>query len=367
MQRHVRDHQSGNEDLLDTVITSFYVDNCLKSLRSPQQAKDLLDRLRALLAKGGFEIRQWASNRTEVISHLPNEARSKTSELWLTAEGADPRESTLGLVWYCMTDTLGYKCQPVSSKQPTMRNVYRVLASQYDPLGYIIPFTTRAKVLVRALWATERQWDEPITDELLPVWQAWEGELPQLQNIVLPRCYVPAAADNDSSAKQIHIFCDASEKVYGSVAYLRVEDPEGRITVSFIMARSRVAPKQQQTMPRLELCAALTGAQLAKVLQTELTLTIQSVVLWSDSTTVLSWIQSESNQYKVFVGTRVSEILDLTKPGSWRYINTDLNPADDITRGKTLLELSQPNRWSQGPLFLYQSSDHWPLNPSVQT
>lgn len=167
--------------------------------------------------------------------------------------------------------------------------------------------------------------------------------------------------------RQIHIFCDASEKAYGSVDYLRVEDPEGRITVSFIMARSRVAPKRQQMMPRLELCAALTGAQLAKVLQTELTLSIQSVVLWSDSTTVLSWIQSESNQYKVFVGTRVSEILDLTKPGSWRYINTDLNPADDITCGKTLLELSQPNRWSQGPLFLYQSSDHWPLNPSVQT
>lgn len=47
-------------------------------------------------------------------------------------------------------------------------------------------------------------------------------------------------------------------------------------------------------MPRLELYAALTGAQLAKVLQTELTLPIQSVVMWSDSTIVLSWIQSES-------------------------------------------------------------------------
>jgi hypothetical protein len=99
-----------------------------------------------------------------------------------------------------------------------MRNVYRVLASQYDPIGYIIPFTTRAKVLVQALWATERQWDEPIADKLLPVWQAWESELPQLQNIVLPRCYVPEAADNDSSVRQIHIFCDASEKAYGSVA-----------------------------------------------------------------------------------------------------------------------------------------------------
>ena len=114
-------------------------------------------------------------------------------------------------------------------------NVYRVTASQYDSLGYIIPFTTRAKVLVQALWATERQRGVPNADELLPVWQVWEGELPQLQNIVLPRCYFPEAADNNSSVRQIHIFCDASEKAYGSVAYLRVEDPEGRITVSFIM------------------------------------------------------------------------------------------------------------------------------------
>lgn len=135
LQHHVRDHQGGNDDSMETVTNSFYVDNCLKSLCSPQQAKDLLDRLRALLTKGGFDIRQWASNRVEVISHLPTEARSTTSELWLTAEGADPKKSTLGLIRHCLTDTLGYKCQPASPKPPTMWDVYRVLASQYDPLG----------------------------------------------------------------------------------------------------------------------------------------------------------------------------------------------------------------------------------------
>lgn len=30
-----------------------------------------------------------------------------------------------------------------------LSNIYKVLACQYDPLGYIIPFTTRAKILVR--------------------------------------------------------------------------------------------------------------------------------------------------------------------------------------------------------------------------
>lgn len=60
--------------------------NCFKSLHSPQQAKDLLDRMSALLTKSGFEIRQWASNKMELISHLPANARSTTCEKGPTLE-----------------------------------------------------------------------------------------------------------------------------------------------------------------------------------------------------------------------------------------------------------------------------------------
>ncbi len=68
----------------------------------------------------------------------------------------------------------------------------------------------------------------------------------------------------------------------------------GQVQLAFIMARSRVAPKRRHTIPRLELCAALNGAPLAKLLETELTMAMTRVVLWTDSTTVLSWIKSES-------------------------------------------------------------------------
>lgn len=108
-------------------------------------------------------------------------------------------------------------------------------------------------------------------------------------------------------------------------------------------------------MPRLELCAALAGAQLARVLETELAFQPSDITLWSDSTTVLTWIQSDSCRYKVFV-----EIQDLTEVSSWRYVNTNGNPADDLTRGKTHLELSQPNRWTQGPPYLLTNPDTWP-------
>lgn len=65
-------------------------------------------------------------------------------------------------------------------------------------------------------------------------------------------------------------------------------------------------------MPRLELSEALCRTQLADLLHRELTLPIESTVLWSDSTTVLLWINSDSCRYKVFVGTRVAEIQELT-------------------------------------------------------
>lgn len=123
-----------------------------------------------------------------------------------------------------------------------------------------------------------------------------------------------------------------------------IQSPDSHVEVSFLAARSRVAPKKQQSMPRLELCTALTAAQLATLLQRELTLNICDVILCIGSTTVLSWLQSESCQYKVFVGIRVADIQELTDALSWKYIDSVNNPADNITRGKTLLELSSDSR-----------------------
>lgn len=77
----------------------------------------------------------------------------------------------------------------------------------------------------------------------------------------------------------MHLFCDASECVYGAVAYRQTKNKLDNTHVSFIMARSRIIPKIQLSIPRLELCAALTGAQLANLLSSELTIPLQSVTL----------------------------------------------------------------------------------------
>lgn len=59
----------------------------------------------------------------------------------------------------------------------------------------------------------------------------------------------------------------------------------------------------------------------------------------------------------------MAEIQSLTNVSNWRYVDSVNNPADDITRGKTLKELSRPHRWHQGPDFLRHPEDHWPTSP----
>lgn len=230
------------------VERNFYVDNCLQSLPSPEKAKQLVDKLHQLLASGDFDLRQWTSNVPSVVEHLSADARSNSTELWLSQDRTDIQESTRGLRWYCQLDTLGYKTCQVTPGPRTLRHIYRVLATQYDPLGFILPFTTCAKVLVQRLWDKQREWDDPnLPDDLLKSWIDWKEELPALASITLPRCFVSLDTDQSQVTRQIHIFCGASEQAYGSVSYLRTEIVRGQVQLAFIMAR--VAPKRRHTIP----------------------------------------------------------------------------------------------------------------------
>lgn len=137
------------------------MDSCLASFPTVAESKQTVDKLHSTLAKGGFDLRQWASSHPAVVAHLPAEARSSATEQWLIQTHVDPMEPTLGLQWNCATDSLGYHYRPIAHAALTMKAAYQVLASKYDPLGFILPFTTRAKVIIQQLWAKRRDWDDP--------------------------------------------------------------------------------------------------------------------------------------------------------------------------------------------------------------
>lgn len=146
-QKHVIDHSTPEEDSRHSIENCFYVDNLFQSFPSISEAKKLVHKRQELLQSGCFELRQCASNVTDIISHFPPALTSESRDLWLSMDVADTPERALGLHWHCRSDTITYPLRHTEQLQPTMHNIYRVLASQYDPLGLLIPYTTRAKML----------------------------------------------------------------------------------------------------------------------------------------------------------------------------------------------------------------------------
>ncbi|KAL2089301.1 hypothetical protein ACEWY4_013989 [Coilia grayii] len=202
---------------------------------------------------------EWAAAYREEIEKLEQAGYIVRVE----QEELNNSELALDLRWFCHSDTLGYKCRLPGPQVRTMRNIYRVVASLYDPLGFIITFTTRAKILIQCLWNKARHWDDPaLPKDTILMWTEWERELQHLSQISLPRCYVSTQMDSEACTRTVHIFCDVSERDYGAVTYLRSEGQHGQVELSFLTARSRVAPKKQQSMPRLELCVALSLASV---------------------------------------------------------------------------------------------------------
>lgn len=107
-----------------------------------------------------------------IISHLSKEV---SLEHWLSLGNTNQIESALGLTWYLESDQLEHWLGEY--KRLKIRNVYKVLGRQHCLLRYIVPFTTRAKILIQCFWDKQRNSNHPLPpQELLQAWKAWEAE-----------------------------------------------------------------------------------------------------------------------------------------------------------------------------------------------
>ena len=70
---------------------------------------------------------------------------------------------------------------------------------------------------------------------------------------------------NRPSAIELHVFGDASEQAFCSVAYFRFCYASGAVKCAFVMAKTRVAPKKPLSIPKLALEAAVLSARLSLV------------------------------------------------------------------------------------------------------
>ena len=344
-------------EVVSTVKENFYVDDCLKSVPTEDAAIKLALELQSLMRLGGFRLTKWLSNSRKVLRTVPESERAP-SVVSLNPCDVLPSERALGINWDVNDDKIRFVVK-IAVRPFTRRGILSVVSSIFDPLGLVSPIMLRAKAIIQHLCRMKLGWDDEIPQVYQTEWQNWLGTLPHLQNISVNRCF-KSQGFGDIKNAQLHLFSDGPELGYGASAYLRLVDVYDNVTCSLVIGKSRLAPIKQVSIPRLELSGAVVACRLYSLLSDELQIKLDQVNFWTDSMIVLGYIKNVSRRFKTFVGNRLSVIHETTSPDQWRYVESNLNPADKASRGIDASNLGSLDMWLNGPKFIWQDSEHWP-------
>ena len=339
------------ETAINTLRRNFYVDDMLRSVATVAEACDLVKEMKELLSRGGFNLTKFLSSEREVVKVIPENDKAKQWQKDL-GETALPSESALGLKWDVETDCFTYEAIIAESgpKELTKRTLLSKTASLYDPLGFVSPVLLVPKIVQQELCKRQLDWDDEVPDDLLERALCWIRAVEDLKKLKVKRCKKPSGTTK-SGTFELHTFSDASEVGYGAVVYARYRVGQ-QVQVSFLFGKSRVAPIQFVSVPRLELTAAVIACRCYRFIVEELDITPEASFFWTDSQTVLKYLENTSTRYKTFVAHRIAEIHETSKPSQWYYVPTAQNPADLASRGVWPQEQNKLKFWIQGPQFL---------------
>ncbi|XP_058128448.1 uncharacterized protein LOC131292358 [Anopheles ziemanni] len=305
-------------------------------------------------------LRKWASNSPEITSKIPMEHRDTTLQI-----GEKQAIKLLGLAWCPTEDTFQLVVQdefyePLGSLEK--RRLASKVGKLYDPIGILQPVIVTGKILLQDLWRDGFGWDEAASPRMIESWNGFASHLPLLRQLPIPRMALPSEPQDAI----MYGFSDASTKAFGCAIYLRFLDGEGNPQSRLLCSRSRLAPIEEVTLPRLELQGALLLARFYAKIKDAFGTRISQTRWWTDSQVVLAWIRSDNTKWGVYVKNRVEKIHAATNRLDWSYVPTKLNPADLVARGlpaNKLINSETASFWLNGPSFIV--NDERPVMPQL--
>lgn len=309
----------------EAIRRRHYVDDYVASFANAEEAARISAEVVEVHRRGGFILRGFVSNSSAVLRAL-GVSTGPGESVDLEPESAN--EKILGMTWNTTDDTFRFRTrfsrvpQGVldGTKRPTKRTILSTSMSVFDPYGLLANFMLPPKLMVQDLFRMGLGWDEPVSDEIWQRWEAWRIEIDRTRLLCVPRCpFVNVGAITDL---QLHVYADASEAAFAAVAFWRITRG-GNVDLSFVAGKVKVSPTPIQTMPRLELSAAVLATRLLdEIRRCYDGVKINKIVMWTDSETVLKWIRSNQRKYKQYVGFRVAEIAESTPTSWWRWVPT---------------------------------------------
>ena len=199
LKRTAEDNKTDfDQQTIETVKKNFYVDDCLKSVSSDDEAIRMASQLRELLSRGGFRLTKWNSTSRKLIMSLPESERAKKiKDLNFDKLSI---ERVLGVQWNVSTDQFGFSIV-IKDRPMTRRGILSVASSVFDPLGFVAPFIHQAKRILQELCRMKLDWDESIPEKFQDHWQSWLQDLPRLEELAIDR------SSNSTMKKSCRVNC----------------------------------------------------------------------------------------------------------------------------------------------------------------
>ena len=382
VRHHLENYREEDGDFVDNVVNSLYCDDFVSSFDSEEEAFAQYNKLKSCFRDANLNLRKWKSNcesLSERISCVENtgeqtqiESRNESEQIEQKSspslsEQHQSYEKVLGLIWDRQKDTLKFDFEEilkdVSVETVTKRSILSSTAKIFDPLGVLSPVVIMLKILFQQICKEKCDWDTSVKEDVKENFVKVISDLKLTESAEFERPYFSSDDSKDIvNSVELHGFSDASTKAYGACVYIVYRMKTGESVVSLVAAKTKVAPIDGETIPRLELLAALILARLISSVKAALQgkIEITQTYSWCDSQITLFWILKTGKVHKPFIENRVNEIRKIVPPQQWKYCPTDQNPADIASRGQKASILKESKRWWEGPEFLKQSSEFWP-------
>ena len=368
-------HKDVNPEAAEKIVKDTYVDDVTTGTDDKENVPILTRDITIIMKKGGIEMKGF------VVS-------GDTSPEALALLGSGEIGRVLGVNWapspdvYTVTVRIniskkrrGARTEPDLAYHEihrlleiilTRRICQGIVYSCYDVYGLITPITIMMKIELRDLFSKELNlgWDDPVSDDAKRRWVEILQAVKMAEHVTFRRCVKP---DGPVVGKPVLVMCnDGSSQAMCATAHIRWELENGEFECFLYASKTRVAPLQKLTIPRLEMQSAVLATRLSKSIIEHSNLEFDNVVHILDSTCTLATFQNDTAVFNDFTSNRKAEVLNSTQVKQWNHIESKKNIADLGTRTNARVDdVSEKSDWQRGTSWMRLPIEEWPVSQDV--
>ena len=136
---------------------------------------------------GGFHLRKWKTNDPKLRKFIIEDTKKSHEQgadscaKSLFNQGVDDNTKVLGISWDTISDEFVFSFDQIVKESRdlpvTKRNILRISAMFFDPIGVVSLVVLQAKYFFKELCLLKVGWDETVTPEITKEWKEFLNNL----------------------------------------------------------------------------------------------------------------------------------------------------------------------------------------------